>query len=135
MTKTFPFQTIQVVICNNSVKCKYSFNIEKQFKCCILICRFMQNTTTQDIRRAKTSFKKYTSQFICKGLCVRGRWRPNKTATLLWPSALSFSFYRVALWTCSHSSIFSPTGLVSKLNRGSEGPFCWVVAFPSTSCL
>ena len=25
------FQTIQAVICNNSVKCKYSFNVEKQF--------------------------------------------------------------------------------------------------------
>ena len=24
-------QTIQEVICNNSVKCKYSFNVEKQF--------------------------------------------------------------------------------------------------------
>ena len=23
------FQTIQAVICNNSVKCKYSFNVEK----------------------------------------------------------------------------------------------------------
>ncbi len=25
------FQTIQTVICNNSVKCKYSFNVEKRF--------------------------------------------------------------------------------------------------------
>ncbi len=25
------FQTIQEVICNNSVKCKYSFNVENQF--------------------------------------------------------------------------------------------------------
>ena len=25
------FQTIQVIICNNSVKCKYNFNVEKQF--------------------------------------------------------------------------------------------------------
>ena len=25
------FQTIQAVICNNSLKCKYSFNVEKQF--------------------------------------------------------------------------------------------------------
>ena len=28
MVKTFQFQTIQAVICNNSVKCKYSFNVE-----------------------------------------------------------------------------------------------------------
>ena len=31
MVKTFPFLTIQTVVCNNSVKCKYSFNVEKQF--------------------------------------------------------------------------------------------------------
>ena len=30
MSKTFLFQTIQAVICNNTVKCKYSFNVEKQ---------------------------------------------------------------------------------------------------------
>ena len=29
MVKTFPFLTIQAVVCNNSVKCKYSFNVEK----------------------------------------------------------------------------------------------------------
>ena len=29
--KTFLFQTIQAVIFINSVKCKYSFNVEKQF--------------------------------------------------------------------------------------------------------
>ena len=45
MVKNIRFQTIQAVICNNSVKCKYSFNVEKvlfqiiqlsistQFKC------------------------------------------------------------------------------------------------------
>ena len=31
MSKTFLFKTIQADICNNSVKCKYSFNVEKQF--------------------------------------------------------------------------------------------------------
>ena len=31
MVKKFLFQTIQAGICNNSVKCKYSFNDEKQF--------------------------------------------------------------------------------------------------------
>ena len=29
--KHFYFQTIQALICNNSIKCKYSFNVEKQF--------------------------------------------------------------------------------------------------------
>ena len=34
------------------------------------------------------------------------------------------------------SSIFSPTGLISKLiNRGPEGSFCWVLAFSTASCL
>ena len=27
MVKTFPFLTIQAVVCNSSVKCKYSFNV------------------------------------------------------------------------------------------------------------
>ena len=31
MVKTFRFLTIQAVVYNNSVKCKYSFNVEKQF--------------------------------------------------------------------------------------------------------
>ena len=31
LSKTFLFQTIQAVICNNSVNCKYSFNVKKQF--------------------------------------------------------------------------------------------------------
>ena len=31
MIKNILFQTIQAVICNNSDKCKYSFNVKKQF--------------------------------------------------------------------------------------------------------
>ena len=31
MVKNISIKTIQAVICNNSVKCKYSFNVEKQF--------------------------------------------------------------------------------------------------------
>ena len=37
--------------------------------------------------------------------------------------------------TCSHSSIFSLTGLVSKLTGGPEGSFCRVVAFSTTYLL
>ena len=60
---------------------------------------------------------------------------------------VSFPFYWVAqpgTWgpilsgTFSHSSIFSPTRLISKLqllNWGSEGPLCWVLAFSTASCL
>ena len=31
IVKKHLFLTIQEVICNNSVKCKYDFNVEKQF--------------------------------------------------------------------------------------------------------
>ena len=31
--------------------------------------------------------------------------------------------------------ILSPTHLISNSLGGSKGPFCWVVAFPTTSCL
>ena len=66
---------------------------------------------------------------------MRGSWRPNRSATywppLLWPSALCLSRSPDAqpgAWgpslsgTCSHSRIFSPTGLISKLKRGSQRP-------------
>ena len=94
------------------------------------------------------------------------------TLTLMAISVVSFSFSRASqpgAWgpslsgTCSHPSIFSPTGLqthwVSRgpllphggflynilslthlisnsllLNRGPGGHFCWVVAFSTASC-
>ena len=38
--------------------------------------------------------------------------------------------------TCFHSSIFSPTRLISKLiDRGPEGSLCWVLAFSTASYL
>ena len=54
-------------------------------------------------------------------MCVRGSWRPNRTATywppLLWPSALCLSS--------------SPDA-----QPEARGPaFCWVLAFSTTSCL
>ena len=40
-------------------------------------------------------FEKIYLSLYLKGLCVRGSWRPNRTATysppLLWPSALCLS--------------------------------------------
>ena len=91
----------------------------------IYIC--MQNTTTQR-RRATQSFRKIYLSHYSKELCVRGSWRPNRTATywppLLWPSAfLSRSpglLNRGAggpslSVTCSHSSILSLIRLISKL--------------------
>ena len=75
----------------------------------------------QWIKMNEDFFKKkiYLSLYL-KGLCVRGSWRPNRTAIywspLLWPSALCLSR--------------SP-GL---LNRRAGGPLCWVLAFSTTSC-
>ena len=63
------------------------------------------------------------------------------TPTLMAISVVSFSFS----WYSNggpgaHSAgflycILSPSGLVPKLHRGSWEPFCWLVAFPTTSCL
>ena len=59
-------------------------------------------------------------------------------------SVVSFLFSRAAqpgAWgpslsgTCSHSSIFSPTGLVSKLNQWSRGPLLLGNGFPYQTCL
>ena len=95
------------------------------YMCCIAICRFMQNTTTQWRRRHSSYRKIYVSLYL-KSLCVRGSWRPKRTATywppLLWPSALCLS-RSPGLLNRRPSSlldagflyhILSPTGLVSK---------------------
>ena len=86
--------------------------------------------------------KIYLSLYL-KGLCVRGSWRPNKLQHIdpqfIGHNHVSFPSSWAAqpgTWgpslsgTSSHSSIFSPTGLISKLiNRGPEGSLCWVLAF------
>ena len=100
-------------------------------------------TTTRQWRRQVTqSFRKIcTSHFIKKGpkrvtqgFIVRGGWRLNRLQHTDLPSpsrhsCVSFSFCWTAQpgpWgpslsgTCSHPSIFSPTGL--QTNWGSRGP-------------
>ena len=75
---------------------------------------------------------------------MRGSWRPNRTAIywppLLWPSALCLSRSPdaqpeargptlLAFSTASyHRLVWSPNSI-----GGPEDPFCWVVAFPTTS--
>ena len=117
------------------------------FGCCILICK--QNHNNDTIKTSDTVLRKIYLSFYLKGLCVRGSWRLNRTATywptLLWPSAfLSRSPWLlnwgpgspVYLGHVPQSSIFSLTGLISKLiNRVSEGSLCWVLAFSTASCL
>ena len=88
------------------------------------------------IKTSEDVFKKYTSHFIRKVVCKRELETEQRLQHIDLPSPsghrrVSFSFSWAAQprdWgpslsgTCSHSSVFSPTGLVSKLNRGSRGP-------------
>ena len=54
-------------------------------------------------------------------MCVRGSWRPNRTA-IYWPPLL---------WPLTLCLSRSP-GLLNQRPRGSA--FCWVLAFSTTSC-
>ena len=59
---------------------KYLTNMVKI--CCILICRCMQNHKVDTIKTTSdTVFQKNIPLTLLKGLCVRGSWRPNRTAT------------------------------------------------------
>ena len=55
------------------------------------ICRCMQNHNDDTIKTSLTDLRKIYLSLYLKGLCVRGSWRLNRTATywppLLWPSA------------------------------------------------
>ena len=65
----------------------------------------MQNTTTQ-WRRATQSFRKIYLSLYLKGLCVRGSWRPNRTATY-WPPSHSYGHQRFfpVLLGCSNGGL------------------------------
>ena len=74
------------------------------------------------IKTSEDFFKKIYLSLYLKGVCVRGSWRPNGTATY-WPPLL-----RPSVLCLSRSP-----GL---LNRRPGGPaFCWVLAFSTTSSL
>ena len=80
----------------------------------IYIYIYMQNTTAQWRRRVTQFLEKIYLSLYLKGLCVRGSWRQNRTATywtpLLWPSVLCLSR--------------SPR----LLNRRPAGPLRWLLA-------
>ena len=94
----------------------------------------------------KTSLKKYTSHFIVRFACERELETEQNcnilTATLMAISVVYFLLSRaaqpeargptlLAFSTASYQQlVWSPNSI-----RGPEGPFCWVVAFPTTSCL
>ena len=72
------------------------------------------------MKTSDTVLRKIYHSLYLKGLCVRGSWRPNRTAIywppLLWPSALCLS--------CS----------LGLLNRRPRGPLRWMLAFSTASC-
>ena len=118
----------------------------------VLYVTFRSGQTNDDtIRRATRSFRKIYLSLYLKGLCVRGSWRPNRTATywppLLWPSAFlscspgllnrrpgGRSLLGVGCW-------LSLPYLVSKLVwspnsiGGPAGLFCRVLFFSTASSL
>ena len=116
--------------------------------CCILICMRNHNDGTK-----KTSdtvlFEKYTSHYIERVVC---EWEleTEQNCNILTPTLLAITaFVSRSPWLLNRgpvgpaslghvpqSSIFSSTGLISKLlNRGPEGSRCWVLAFSTAVCL
>ena len=134
-----------------------TFSIIHIYKCCILTCIYIyiytytcRIHTEAIIRRAKTSLKIYTSHFI-----VRFELETEQRLQYIDPSALCLSrspgqyIDPSALCLSRSPGLLNrrPTGLlcwvrvfsteschqrVSKLHRGSRGPFYRVVAFPTT---
>ena len=78
---------------------------------------------------------------------MRGSWRPKKDCNILAsPASLDIAVCRSRsprllnrrpgaqpLWDMFSFQHLLTTGLVSKFAVGPEGPFCWAVAFPTTS--
>ena len=97
------------------------------------------------IKTSEDFFKKIYLSLYLKGLCVRGSWRPNRTATywppLLWPSALCLSRSPGLLtrrpggsafcWVLAFSTTSTPTSLVSKLTDFLSSPSYIIVQSPS----
>ena len=97
------------------------------------------------IKTSEDFFKKIYLSLYLKGLCVRGSWRPNRTA-IYWPptlmaiSIVSFSFSRFAqpgawgptlLGAGFFYHILSPTGLVFKLTDFLSSPSYLIVQLPT----
>ena len=97
-------------------------------------------------RRAETSLKKIYLSLYCKVACER-ELETEQNCNILTPTLMAISVVSFSFSWCStrgpgahfagflYYCILSPTGMVSKLDRGPEGHFCWVVAFPTTSFL
>ena len=99
----------------------------------IYIC--MQNHNDYTIKTSDTVLRKIYLSLYLKGLCARGSWRPNRTATY-WPPLMAISVSFPFSWAAQPGAwgpaslgagflyrILSLTGLVSKLlNREFRGP-------------
>ena len=105
----------------------------------VYACRII--TTTQYRRVTQFSRKIYFSLYL-KGLCVRGSWRPNRTATY-WPHSYGHQRYFPVLLGCSTGGlgaqplwdmflnpasslqlVWSPNWLIGGLRAPSAG--CWL---------
>ena len=111
--------------------------------CCILICIYMQNNSQlhNDKGRAKTSLENMYLSFYCNVCVWEGAGDEQRH------SRVSFSFCWCStggpeaqlsagfLYHILSPASLVPNSLISNSFGGPEGPFCWVVAFTTTSCL
>ena len=141
---------------HGSTEGKRSYSSPKIYICFCCIATTMTNYTNTfaceiitTLKTSDTVLRKIYLSLYLKGLCVRGSWRPNRTATY-WPPTLialsvSFPFSWAAqpgAWEPSLSGcwfslphlITNWSGLQNSIG-GLEGPFCWVLAFSTTSLL
>ena len=104
----------------------------------------MQNHNDDTIKTSDTDLWKIYLSLYLKGLCVRGSWRPDRTATywppLLWPSAFLSRFPELlnrgprgpaSLGAGFLYRILSPTGLIPNCNCSIRGlrahsAGCWL---------
>ena len=108
-------------------------------------CRILidaMNKTSEDF------FKKIYLSLYCKIACERGSLRPNKDCNILTspappdiamcrsrsPGLLNRGPGTQPLWDMFSFQHLLTNGSPNSLG-GPEGPFCWVVAFSTTSCL
>ena len=88
----------------------------------------MQNHNDNTIKTSDTVLRKIYLSLYLKGLCVRGIWRPNRTATywppLLWPQQRFFP----VLLGCLTGGPASPTNwlpVFTELYNSSTPTFLW----------
>ena len=113
--------------------------------CCIVTTNYTYTHACRNIttrwRRADTGLYKNIPLTLLKGLCVRGSWRPKRTATYWPPTLLAITAFLsrspgllnrghgdpASLGHGSHSSIFTPTNLTATAQSG-------VLRAPSAGC-